>query len=172
MANGTAVGAFIRFREQVAHSVPPAGFRNIWIDASGNAFQTDSAGVDTAFGGGVGLGNTSPFTKAQGSAPHTYAYASPLTIDASLSNSYLITLTGALVLNAPTGLKAGYTYIIRLKQDATGGRALTSVASAFRFPGGTLPSLTATANAVDIITGYSPDGTIIECTFQAAFAVT
>ena len=64
-------------------------------------------------------------------------------------------------MDNPTNLKAGATYIWRIVQDATGSRTL-SFGTAFKFSGGTAPTLTTAANAVDVLTGYS-DGTNIYC---------
>lgn len=52
-----AVGAYARFRRQTAHTVPPAGFVNLWAkDATGLICSTDEAGVDSCYGTGGGSG--------------------------------------------------------------------------------------------------------------------
>jgi hypothetical protein len=48
----------------------------------------------------------------------------------------------------PTNLVAGLVYRLTVVQDATGNR-LIAWGSAFKFPGGTAPTLSAAANAVD-----------------------
>ena len=68
-----------------------------------------------------------------------------------------VTLGGNRTLDNPTNQKAGSTYILRIIQDATGSRTL-AFGSAYDFPGGTAPTLTAAANAVDLLTFVS-DGT-------------
>jgi hypothetical protein len=76
-----------------------------------------------------------------------------------------VTLVGTLTANLTltiTGLTAGATVRFRLTQDATGGRTIT-------FPPGTLLpagvlALTAAANAVDQLVGYSTDGTALAVT--------
>ena len=50
-------------------------------------------------------------------------------------------------------LKAGANYILIVKQDATGSRTL-SYDTVYKFPSGTSPVLTTTANATDIIHFY------------------
>ena len=75
-----------------------------------------------------------------------------------------VTLAGNRTLDNPTNQKAGSTYILRIIQDGTGSRTL-SFGSAYDFPGGTAPVLTAAANAVDVLTFVS-DGTNMLGVFQ------
>jgi hypothetical protein len=79
-----------------------------------------------------------------------------------------VTLGGNRTLAAPTNLVDGATYILIVKQDATGSRTLT-FNSAYKFPGGTDPTLSTAANAVDILTFIS-DGTSLFGVCQKAFA--
>lgn len=52
-----AVGAYARFRRQTTHTVPPAGFVNLWAkDATGLMCSTDEAGVDSCYSTGAGAG--------------------------------------------------------------------------------------------------------------------
>lgn len=67
-----------------------------------------------------------------------------------------VTLAGNRTVAAPTNLKVG-TYVLVVKQDATGSRTLTWN-SVFKWSGGTAPTLSTSANAVDIIT-FVCDGT-------------
>lgn len=76
-------------------------------------------------------------------------------------------LDGDLVLDNPTNLQNGGTYILRLVQDGVGSRLLT-FGSAYRFPGSTVPTLSTGANAVDYITFIS-DGTNMDGVFQGDF---
>ena len=81
-------------------------------------------------------------------APVSVAYAGTVTLDLDEGVNFDIgTLTGNLTLANFTNAKPGQSGIIRLVQDATGGRAL-SVGSNLKRPGGAL-SLTPTANASD-----------------------
>ena len=59
-----------------------------------------------------------------------------------------VTLAGNRTLNLPTNYKAG-TYILKVTQDATGGRTL-AFHSAFNFTGNITPQLMPAANSVDI----------------------
>ncbi len=54
-------------------------------------------------------------------------------------------------------MKNGATYYAIVKQDATGTRTL-AYGSAYKWPGGTAPTLSTTGNDIDILTFIS-DGT-------------
>jgi len=108
------------------------------------------------------LGSTNTFTGAQGSSPVALTDAANISVNASLGNSFQVTLEGNRTLDNPTNLVAGFTYLFRIKQDPTGTRTL-AYGSAYKFEGGSAPTLSTAANAVDILTGYCPDGAILEC---------
>ena len=59
---------------------------------------------------------------------------------------------------APTGQRAGSTYALIAKQDSSGSRQLDTTDPTYKFPGGTSPTLSTGANAVDVLTFVS-DGT-------------
>jgi hypothetical protein len=73
-----------------------------------------------------------------------------------------VTLGGNRTMAAPTNLKVG-TYILHVYQDATGSRNITWN-SVFKWAAGAIPSLTATANAHDVISFVS-DGTYLYGSF-------
>lgn len=68
-----------------------------------------------------------------------------------------ITLTGNWTLANPTNMKAGATYMIVIKQDATGSRTL-SYGSNYEFGDDGTPTLSTGANKADILT-FMSDGT-------------
>lgn len=82
-----------------------------------------------------------------------------LTLDLENGNTFEVTLTGNIttvtVTNPPASGRAG-SFTLIVHQDATGGRTI-SWASLFKFAGGTDPTLTATANAIDILTFVTTD---------------
>jgi len=80
----------------------------------------------------------------------------------------MINTTATRQLVNPINQVAGGSYVIIVKQDATGGAALT-FDTAYKFTGGTAPTITATANAVDILTFIS-DGSNMYCIAQQDFA--
>ena len=87
----------------------------------------------------------------------TATYGSTTTINWNSGNVQIVTLTGTVTFAAPSNLKDGAIYTLMVKQDGTGSRTATWNA-VFKWPGGTAPVLTTTANAVDIFTFVS-DGT-------------
>lgn len=68
-----------------------------------------------------------------------------------------VTLAGDRVLDNPTSLNNGTSYNLIVKQDATGTRLLT-FGTLFKWAGGTAPTLSTSANAIDIFT-FIYDGT-------------
>ena len=69
------------------------------------------------------------------------------------ANHFSVTLGGNRTLANPTNLTAGQSGVIVITQDGTGSRTL-AYGSNFKFPGGTAPTLTTTANAVDVLAYY------------------
>jgi len=74
--------------------------------------------------------------------------AATINIDLSTGNNYSVTLGGNRTLANPTNLTPGQTGSIFISQDATGSRTL-AWGSYWDFAGGTAPTLTTAANAVD-----------------------
>ena len=80
-------------------------------------------------------------------------------IDLSAGNVFEITLTGNCTFtfsNPPASGKGG-SFTLILKQDATGSRT-TIWPSSVDWAGGTAPTLTTTANAVDMLVFVTTDG--------------
>jgi hypothetical protein len=76
-----------------------------------------------------------------------------ITPDFALANNFSVTLGGNRTLANPTNLTAGQSGVIVITQDGTGSRTL-AYGSNFKFPGGTAPTLTTTAAAVDVLAYY------------------
>jgi len=115
-------------------------------------------------GGGTGQTTALAARNAVNKGDTALTDAATIATDCSTGNVFTMTLiTTGRTMGAPTNLAAGATYIWRIKQDATGGRTLTW-ASAFKWPGGTAPTQTSAANALDVISGVS-DGTSVFCSF-------
>lgn len=68
-----------------------------------------------------------------------------------------VTLGGNRTLAAPTNLRNGGSYILRLTQDGTGSRTVTWN-SVFKWPNGTAPTLSTAAGSLDILS-FTSDGT-------------
>ncbi len=90
------------------------------------------------------------------------------TPDFDESNNIVTTLDSACTFANPSNLKDGASYTIIIKQDATGSRVINSFGTAYKWAGGTAPTLSTTANAVDILTFIS-DGTNLYGSFVGDF---
>ena len=99
---------------------------------------------------GVGLDTVQDWTKGQSGQITALSQADPLLINFADSNNFSHTLTANTTLDNPSGLVAGQSGSIFITQDGTGGRTL-GFASKWDFVGGTPPTLTTTAAAVDRI---------------------
>ena len=82
--------------------------------------------------------------------PYSVAYAASIILSMNESNSFFVTLTGNGILGFPVKGQPGQSGLIYVYQDGTGSRTLSYV-SCWNFSGGTAPTATTTANAVDII---------------------
>lgn len=82
----------------------------------------------------------------------TLADGANITPNFSNGNNFEVTLAGNRTLNNPTGVTTGQSGVIFVKQDSSGSRTL-GVQTHWQFSGGTAPTFTTTANAVDVI-GY------------------
>lgn len=94
----------------------------------------------------------------QGHIP-TITLTDGATINWDMNNGSVakVTLGGARTMAAPTNLKDGGTYLLRIIQDGTGSRTITWN-SVFKWSGGTAPTLSTGAGAIDIIS-FTSDGT-------------
>ena len=91
-------------------------------------------------------------------------------LDFDTNQNFIINMNASLTLGQPVTGQVGQTGFIVFKQDASGSRTLT-LNSAFKNPGGTAPTLTTTANGIDVV-GYiiSSPNEILLSTAQLAFA--
>ena len=83
---------------------------------------------------------------------------STISWDVSQGAIAYVTLAGNRTIASPSNLKVG-TLILHVNQDATGGRTLTWN-SVFKWPVGTAPVLSTSANAKDIFS-FICDGTYL-----------
>lgn len=93
-----------------------------------------------------------------------------VTIDLSEGNRFRVVLTANATLqvtNLPTSGQV-QDFIIEVVQDGTGGRTLAA-SGTFAWPGeGTIPSITTTANATNIIAGYATNSRAV-CKFGGSY---
>lgn len=98
-------------------------------------------------------------------------YAATIAPDASLGEFYTVTLTGALTLQTPSNLVSGKAFTLRVNQDSTGSRVLTTASiPIYKWTGLAAGGvvLTTTANAQDMI-ACRYDGTFVLCTVTRDF---
>ena len=72
------------------------------------------------------------------------------TLDMNTTDNWIITMGGNTTIGDPSNEKVGQTGSIWLVQDGTGSRT-AAWNSAFKWVGGTAPTLTTTASAIDRI---------------------
>ena len=92
--------------------------------------------------------------------------SSPVNATCSLYNVFNYHLTANSEVTA-SGPVAGTSYLFFFRQDGTGARTVSF--SGFKWPGGTAPTLSTAAGAVDIVSGIS-DGTNIYADTTKAFS--
>jgi hypothetical protein len=119
------------------------------IDSSGRLLVGTTSGSGRVTVSGNAIGTTVALTDA-----------ATVAVDLSLANYYTLTLGGSRTLGAPSNQNAGQSGVIVITQDGTGSRTL-AYNSVWKFPGGTAPTLTTTANAVDVLVYYVESATRI-----------
>jgi len=106
---------------------------------------------NVAAANGVFTHNAHIYAKAQRSRVETVTVgAANVTIDLANTNVFNLTLGTNSNLNRPSNITVGQAGTIFVSQDGTGSRTL-SYSSVWDFVGGTAPTLTTTASAVDRI---------------------
>lgn len=90
------------------------------------------------------------FSAAQRGAISALTDGTTITADFALANNFSVTLGGNRTLANPSNLTAGQSGAIFITQDGTGSRTL-AFGSYWDFSGGTAPTLTTTASAVDLL---------------------
>jgi len=115
------------------------------------------------------LANGGSFTKTVAVTPIPLTWASTITINATQSINFRVTLGGATLFANPTGLVDGQRINLRIKQS-TGGHTATW-GSKWKWPLDTAPVLSTAANAVDWAKGiYTAADDVIEMDFTKGFA--
>jgi len=117
----------------------------------------------------AGIAIVQTFTKGQRGAIVTLTDGATVTPDMADGNNFSLTLGGNRTLANPSNLTAGQSGSIFLVQDGTGSRTL-AYGSYYDFAGGTAPTLTTTASAVDRIDYVVRSTTSIHCVFTANYS--
>ena len=95
--------------------------------------------------------------------------AASIAIDMGVGNDFAITLAGNRTLSAPTNVTPGQTGYIYVAQDGTGSRTL-AFNSAYIFVSGTAPTMSTTANAIDLLVYNAKTTTAITTVVVKALA--
>jgi hypothetical protein len=116
------------------------------------------------------LDQANVFTRVQGVTPYRANISGAVSIDLSAtarSNNLHLTLTGNVSSFALTNPTDGAVYNIRFIQDGTGSRTFAGFPAAFKFAGGTAPTFSTAAGAVDFL---SAEYGSTEASYMAAFS--
>ena len=98
--------------------------------------------------------NTSyTWSAAQRSAITVLTSAANVVPNFALSNSFSIVLDLNITLENPSNLTAGQSGVITFEQDSVGARSV-AFGNSWKFQGGTVPSLTQTPSAKDVLVYY------------------
>jgi hypothetical protein len=98
---------------------------------------------------------TNPTVTNYVETPFTANSSTAITLALTNGTVQIITLTGNATITMPTAT-SGKSFIMFLKQDATGSRTVTW--STVKWAGGTAPTITSTASRMDILSFFA-DGT-------------
>jgi len=98
---------------------------------------------------------TNPTVTNYVETPYSANSGTAITLALTNGTVQIITLTGNATITMPTAT-SGKSFIMYLKQDATGSRTVTW--STVKWAGGTAPTITSTASRQDILSFFS-DGT-------------
>ena len=98
----------------------------------------------------AGLGVVQSFTVAQRGTISALTDGATITADFAVANNFSVTLGGNRTLANPSNQTAGQSGCIWITQDGTGSRTL-AYGSQWDFTGGTAPTLSTTAAAVDCL---------------------
>jgi len=127
----------------------------LFIAASASAARTALAAP--------GLADVNSYTAANRGAITALSDASTVTPDFASANNFSLTIGGARTLANPSNQTAGQSGAIVITQDGTGSRTL-AYGSNYKFAGGTAPTLTTTASAVDVLVYYVESASRITAT--------
>lgn len=133
----TNTGVFFPAADIIAFA--EGGVEAMRLDASGNVNIATTGKAQKLYVNGNAAMNIATLTDGATITPNFGA-----------ANNFTVTLGGNRTLANPTSVEPGQSGVIFVVQDATGSRTL-AYGSAWDWPNGAAPSLTTTANAVDVI---------------------
>ena len=153
--NDTGQNMLFKYAASTGVTVPDGVKQLIWCDGS-EVYKVTADAVNATTLNGVSAANyarldlAQNFTAGQGITPIGLTDGATITIDASQSNYFRVTLGGNRTLANPTNPRDGQTIEVHVRQDGTGGRTL-AFGSAWRWPDDVAPTLSTGANRLDLI---------------------
>lgn len=129
------------------------------IGVTVQGYDADTAKTDVA----------QTFTAGQRGEVTTLTDGANISVDLSASNNFAVTLAGNRTLDNPTNIVAGQSGSIFIVQDGTGSRTL-AYGSYYDFAGGTAPTLSTAASAVDRIDYVVRSATSIHAVFTGNYS--
>jgi hypothetical protein len=169
LAGGTVTGAL---------EIGAAGSL-VFEGSTADTFETTLAVVDPTADRTITLPNATgtvpllslaqTFTAAQRGTISALTDGATITADFAVANNFSVTLGGNRTLANPSNVTAGQSGCIFLSQDATGSRTLAYGAN-WDFAGGTAPTLSTAANAVDLLVYTVRTATNIQAQLIANFS--
>ena len=120
----------------------------------------------------TGLGETTSSDQLEGRyavAIGTLSDGATITPDFGANQNFTVTLGGNRALANPSNMVVGQTGSIFIVQDGTGSRTL-SYGTSYDFAGGTAPTLSTGASAVDRIDYVVRTSTSIHCVFTSNYS--
>lgn len=168
---GSTSTTFVNLTTNVTGTLPVAnggsGAATLTGILKGNgtsAFSAATAGTDYA-----GIDTAQTFTKGQRGEITALTDGTTITPDFADSNNFSVTLGGNRTLANPSNTVAGQSGSIFITQDGTGSRTL-AYGSDYDFAGGTAPTLSTAAGAIDRIDYVVRTATSIHAVFTANYS--
>ena len=118
------------------------------------------------FGGASTFNNTVQVSGAAKGTIITLTDAASVIVSMAKGNTFVVTLAGNRTLGLPSPVPPGQSGLIYIYQDGTGSQTLAYV-STWCFAGGTAPTLTTTAGAVDLLAYSVRTSTAIDANLVA-----
>ena len=133
------------------------------LTGSADSLTLHTSDQSVTFPGDVTHTGTSTFNKpARGPTTTLSSSSSEVAVDLSLRNNYTLALAENTTIKNPSGEVVGQSGSIFITQDGTGSRT-AAWESHYLWAGGTAPTLTTTASAVDRIDYIVLDSDKVHC---------
>ena len=126
-----------------------------WLGTPSSANLAAAVTGETGTGAlvfGTDASLTNPTVTNYTETPYSANSSTAITLALTNGTVQIITLTGNATITMPTAV-SGKSFIMFLKQDATGSRTVTW--ATVKWPGGTAPTITSTASKQDIYSFFS-----------------